>query len=121
MCDSANEAGTATCSGCGFPAGATGGQIEHARGVGAGHSNSGVQPAPDFAANIQAALAPLPPHRKLLAVIGGALAFVGIVWFKVTFSWSGLAFSALATGAGVLLLALAYSGIVNQEEPRDAR
>jgi hypothetical protein len=48
------------------------------------------------------------------------LMFAGIVWFKVTFSWAGLALSALTVVVSVLVMALAYSGVANQEEPRNA-
>jgi hypothetical protein len=108
------------CSACGFPAGATGAQIEQARAVRAGVTKSRAQPAPDFIESVHSALAPLPPHRKVVAVIGGVLTFAGMAWFKGTFSWSGLAWSALTVVAGVLLLALAYSGTANEEGLRNA-
>jgi hypothetical protein len=115
-----NEAGTATCSSCGFAARATGAQIEHARAVRAGISNPRVRPAPDVTASIQAALTALPPYRKIPAIIGGLLAVAGSAWFKVTFSWSGAALSALIFVAGLLLVAWACSGTAVQEGSRDA-
>jgi hypothetical protein len=120
VCDSANEAGAAACSACGFPAGATGAQIEQARAVRSGVTKVHAPPVPSFMESVHAALAPLPPHRRAVAVIGGVLTLVGIAWFKVTFSWSGLAESALTFVAGVLLVASAYSGTVNEEGTRNA-
>jgi hypothetical protein len=79
-----------------------------------------VLPAPDFADSIQAALAPLPPWRRTLAVVGGVISFAGAAWFKITFSLAGYAISALAVVAGVLLVALAYSGVPEREGTRDA-
>jgi hypothetical protein len=120
VCESVNEAGIATCSCCGFPARATGSEIEHARKVRAGSAHSHSQPAPDFTRSIQAALAPLPLYRKIPAVIGGLLAFAGVVWFKITFSWAGIGMSLLTFGIGVLVFALAYYGMEHQEISRDA-
>jgi hypothetical protein len=62
----------------------------------------------------------LPLHRKAPALIGGMLVFAGIVWFKLAFSWAGLASSALTVVAGLLLVAFAYSGIEHQKGPRNA-
>jgi hypothetical protein len=120
VCDSVNEAGTAKCNACGFAAVATGAEIQRAREERLGVSPRRTQPATDFAASVHAALAPLPIWRRLIAVVGGALAVGGVVWLKLAFSWASMGISVLAAIAGFLLFGLAYSGVKGKEKQRHA-
>jgi hypothetical protein len=108
-CDSSNVAEENVCAFCGFPARATGGQIEAAR-------------ATPYASNLSEAieasrkpsigelLAPLSPWRRTVAVTGMLLFGGGLLWLKVTFSLTEAAVSVGASIAGLLVMGLAFAG-----------
>lgn len=95
-------------------------QIEHARAVRLGTAKSAKMPVPDLAARIEIAIQPLPFYRKIPAVIGGLITVAGGAWFKIAWSWSGVAYSLVALALGLGLIALAYSGHGGQEKHRNA-
>ncbi len=120
VCDSVNGAGAVKCSSCEFPVRASGTEIEKARSARSGIPVSQTVSSVDVVANLRAALKPLPLWRQAIAVVGGALVFLGAVWFKITFSLAGFAMSALAVALGLLVLGLAYSAGTGKERPKCA-
>jgi ribosomal protein L37E len=105
-CEASNPPGTDPCSSCGFPARATGRQIDAAR---AAKTTAAAKPIvlqkrSAFAA-IADALSPLPMWRQVLAAIGGLLAVGGALWLKLTMSFPGIASSLGATILGIVLMA----------------
>ena len=109
VCEASNPAGADACHECGFPAKATGREIASARIA----RTSGAKPSPikdtSAFASIAEALRPLSIWRKALAILGGALLFGGMIWFKIAFSLAEVAWSIAAVISGFGAVALAYA------------
>ena len=103
-CDAANAASATVCAACGFPSQANAQQIEAARAVRDGVPASGyVKPEP-FIKTAREVLAPLPPWRQLMLVLGGLLFGGGVIGLKIVFSVQGLLQSLPMGGAGLVLM-----------------
>ena len=97
------------CAFCGFPAKATGGQIEAARET-PNVRNLSQSIEGSRKSSIGELLAPLSPWRRTVAVTGMLLFGGGLLWLKVTFSLTGAAVSLGASIAGLLVIGLAFAG-----------
>lgn len=105
-CETSNPATASLCSACGFPARATGRQIDEARATRTtAAAKPIVQQERSASYAIAQALAPLPPWRQTLAVIGGLLGAGGVVWLKLAWSFDGIAWGLGAMLLGILLMA----------------
>jgi hypothetical protein len=118
ICPAANPPDATVCQSCGFPARASGIQIEAAREARKQGSNKPVlikqTSTVDSIAN---ALAPLPAWRKVLAILGGILLTSGLLWLKfLILSFAEIAWSLLAMFIGLAVMGLAYAGV--DEKPR---
>jgi hypothetical protein len=110
-CSAGNLPTADVCSACGFSARATGADIAAARAAkakGAG-PRSAIRDKSAFEA-IAEALSPLPFWRQFLAVCGGLFLLGGLLWLKITFSFAGLAWSAVAAVVGLATMAVAFAG-----------
>jgi hypothetical protein len=106
ICEASNQATAALCSACGFPARATGKQIDAARAAGTTTAAKPIELQERSAIDsIAQVLAPLPMCRQALAVIGGLLGIGGAVWLKLTWSFTGIAWSLGAMMLGIVLVA----------------
>jgi len=109
-CEASNPPGTDLCAACGFPARATGKQID------AAHAKRTTAPAPIVLAERSAtdsffqALSPLPMWRQALIVVGGSLCLGGALWLKFAMSLAGVTWGLGALALGVVVLALLRIG-----------
>jgi len=110
ICDASNSAEASTCASCGFPAKATGKQIEAAKALRT--PKASITESSDDAnkPSIAELLSPLTLWRKVIAALGMVLIAGGLLWLKITFSFVEATMSVGAFAAGLLLLALAYAG-----------
>jgi hypothetical protein len=105
-CEGANPPHIDHCTSCGFPARATGRQIDAARAAGTTTAAKPIELQERSAIDsIAQVLAPLPMCRQALAVIGGLLGIGGAVWLKLTWSFTGIAWSLGAMMLGIVLVA----------------
>lgn len=105
-CEGSNPARTDHCTSCGFPARATGRQIDAARTAGTTAAAKPIELQERSAIDsIAQALAPLPIWRQALAVFGGVLGAGGAIWLKLTWSFTGLAWGFGAVMLGIALMA----------------
>jgi ribosomal protein L37E len=111
ICDRSNEAEVTACTSCGFPARATGKQIEVAKAAPGTPTDLHKSADGPSKISILEVLGPLSVWRKVVAVAGMLLAGGGGVWLKVTFSLVEAALSIGAFVAGLLILALAFVGM----------
>jgi len=106
-CDGPNEPLAILCSSCGFPARASGAEIDKARFAWRSGGSAAVR---QYSASLQSAAKPQPKWsgwRKGLAVAGAALlAISGLAWMG-SFSWPRFALSLFAGMVGALLVLVA--------------
>ena len=111
VCEASNPATAALCSACGFPARATGRQIDAAR---VARSTAAAKPIllQDRSAidSFVDALSPLPMWRKALVVGGGSLFAGGMLWIKFTMSLAEVAWGLGASTLGIVVMAAAQVG-----------
>ena len=111
-CEASNSPGADLCAACGFPARATGRQIEAARASRATAARPRIVLADRSAIDsLIEALSPLPMWRKVLVIIGGLLCTGGALWLKVTMSLAGVAWGLGALALGVVVAALSQVGL----------
>jgi hypothetical protein len=106
-CDKPNERFAGTCAACGFPANASGADIDRAR------ASRGIDGVP--ARWTDMAVSSPPPRQRVPwsnwrkgAAIGGAgLLVIGAIAWRGSFSWNGFALALLAVMFGAILLMVA--------------
>src|SRR5664279_581557 len=105
VCARRNEPGAIVCSHCGFPAAASGAEIEEARARLAGPVCGKRRPvAPDSVGAIRRQLAPLPLAGKVLAILLGISALACYVTYQISASLSVIALSLVGGFASLVLL-----------------
>lgn len=111
ICEESNPPGETACHACGFPAKATGGEVAAARVARAGKKKPSQIKDSSAVESIAEALRPLSLWRKVLAIVGGALLFGGMIWFKIAFSLAEVVWSIAAVISGLGAVALAYAAV----------
>ena len=105
VCARRNEPGAIVSSKCGFPAAASGSEIEVARARIAEPVGAKRRPvAPDSVGTIRRQLAPLPLAERVLAILLGIAAFACYITYQFSGSLSVIALSMIGLFASLLLL-----------------
>ena len=115
VCGEANQPAALTCATCGFPARASGRQIEAARAARNQDKAVLVQRVKieekSTIGLVSDALSPLPIWRRVVAIVGSAVMLAGLLWFKVVFSFTEAAWCVVTVICGLAMLGYAYAGV----------
>lgn len=113
ICGASNGAANGVCAQCGFPSRATGREIAQAKAeYSSGRARvSKVEVKPEGSPErLSDMLAPLSPWRQILAVAGFALAAVGGLTLKISWSFAALGWGAFALVVGFMIGGSAFVG-----------